>query len=137
MTNSKSKKIGRNPKDEAGRRKPGLGRIPQSVLYEVGVVADHGAGKYGPMNWVEEEISSSVYLDAARRHLSKFEFGEDNDDETNVSHLSHAIAGLCILRDAYFRGCIIDDRPPSLPDGWMDLIAKGKNLRTPSKKSEE
>lgn len=117
-----------NPKDVQGRKKPGIGRIPGSVMYEVGVVADHGAAKYGPMNWVEEEISASVYLDAARRHMSQYEFGEDTDPESGVSHLSHAIAGLCILRDAIFRGSIIDDRPPALPDGWMSLIANGKNL---------
>lgn len=99
-----------NPKDRVGSKKPGLCILPFAVLYEVCLAFIEGARKYGPWNWRDEQVTESIYVDAAIRHLTQWMAGEDTDPDSGLPHISKAIAGLLILRDAQMHGCSYDDR---------------------------
>lgn len=122
-----------NPKDAVASRKVGLSVLPARVLYEVALGLMEGAVKYGPFNWRRSRVRVMVYIDAAKRHLDQFAEGEDLDSEMpkayRVHHISKAIAGLMIVRDALMRGSAIDDRPPPTAAGWLgDLNAKAATI---------
>lgn len=99
-----------NPKDRAGLAKPNLSRIPFAPLMEVICSLEEGARKYGPWNWRSECINEQVYADAAIRHLMQWLAGEDIDPDSGINHISKAIAGLIILRDAQMHNCSVDTR---------------------------
>ena len=101
-----------NPKDRIGVTKPNLDLIPPAAeILEAGVMR-LGAEKYGPFNWREKRIRTSIYVAAARRHLAQWQDGEDLDAESSLPHLAHARACLGILLDAVSLDRVIDDRPP-------------------------
>lgn len=122
-----------NPKDAVASRKVGLSVLPVRVLYEVALGLMEGAVKYGPFNWRRSRVKVMVYIDAAKRHLDQFAEGEDLDADMpkayRVHHISKAIAGLMIVRDALMRGSAIDDRPPPSAAGWLgDMNAKAATI---------
>lgn len=102
-----------NPKTVFGSAKPGIRHVPTTALLEVGRVMDHGAAKYGPYNWREKQVSSSIYYDAAMRHLMQWWDGEDKDAESGCLHLAHAMACLGIIVDGSHIRKLNDDRPVS------------------------
>ena len=108
-----------NPKDAIGCTKPSTHFIPKPVLYEVGNVLFSGARKYGAFNWRIAGVRASVYQNAAGRHTDAWQEGQDLDPDSQIHHLSHAIAGLMIIRDAMIQDKFVDDRPPSSPENWM------------------
>lgn len=125
-----------NPKDVLGIRKVPYSTISQPVLAEVGVAMLEGALKYGRHNYRAIGVRASVYFDAeAARHMALWWEGEDIDPDSDMSHITKAIASLCVLRDAMIQGKMIDDRPPKSPPGWQNelnrkvaaLIAKYPN----------
>lgn len=99
-----------NPKDRAGAAKPNLSILPFAPLYEAIPAIYEGRRKYGYWNWRGEQISETIYADAAIRHLMQFISGEDVDQDSGVHHISKAIAGLLVVRDAMLHGTSIDDR---------------------------
>ena len=101
-----------NPKDRVGVTKPNLSIIPLAPLYELIAGFTEGARKYGPWNWRKEKVSETIYVDAAIRHLNQWISGETIDPDSGLSHITKAIAGLIILRDAQIHDCSIDDRGP-------------------------
>lgn len=106
-----------NPKTTQGLAKAPLHLVPPSVLANLSDAFAEGARKYGPYNWREKSISSSVYYAAVLRHLTAWWDGEDIDpDSQNGSHhLSNAQACLAMLQDAEGLGILNDDRPPPGP----------------------
>lgn len=100
-----------NPKDVIGSTKPPLSCIPTGPLYEVGAAMLDGSAKYGRHNWRVIGVRSSVYYDAALRHLMKWWEGEDLDADSGCHHLAHAVACCLIVRDAANLGQLTDDRP--------------------------
>lgn len=109
-----------NPKDAIGCSKPSTHFIPRPVLYEVGNALLFGAGNYGAFNWRIAGVRASTYQNAAGRHIDAWQEGEENAPDSGIHHLSHAIAGLMIIRDAIICDKFIDDRPPSAPADWME-----------------
>jgi hypothetical protein len=99
-----------NPKDVQGSAKPNISIVPPSPMWEVCVALTEGALKYGPWNWRKQKISETIYVDAAIRHCTQYLAGEDVDPESGLSHITKAIAGLIILRDAQIHGCSVDNR---------------------------
>lgn len=100
-----------NPKTAHGLRKPSLHAIPPVALMLLGQAMMEGKRKYGPFNWREQKISTSVYYDAALRHLMSYWDGEDIDPDSGLPHPVKAIACLVILMDAMAQGSLNDDRP--------------------------
>lgn len=105
-----------NPKDAIGRAKVPFSTIPGPVLAEIALALGEGARKYGRHNWRKADIYASVYYDGALRHLVSWWEGEDIDPDSGVSHITKAIAGLIIARDAMMTGRMRDDRPPFTHD---------------------
>lgn len=101
-----------NPKTAFGEAKPKLSDTPTIGIREMGRVFTMGAGKYGRFNWREHAVSSSVYYDAAQRHLMAWFDGEDRDPESGLPHLAHVMACVNIIMDAEDRGKLNDNRFP-------------------------
>lgn len=76
--------------------KPRMELLPLDVLEQVAQVLAYGAKKYGENNF-REGFKYSRLLGATLRHLSKWQNGENLDQESGLSHLSHAIASLMFL----------------------------------------
>ena len=100
-----------NPKTVAGRRKPRPEFIPPIAILMEAIVMGIGAYKYGPHNWNETPIEATPYYSAAMRHLLLWMAGEDNDDETGVSHWASVRSCGGIIIDAMSQGNMIDNRP--------------------------
>ena len=119
-----------NPKDAVGSVKPGIAAIPCAPLFEAGAALAYGGRKYGRHNWRDRGVRASVYYDAAMRHLMAWWEGEDIDSiehgGSGLSHLSHAIAGLMVYRDAELIGNVTDDRPIASgnPSRWLEEKSK-------------
>lgn len=115
-----------NPKDAVGCSKPPLSVIPCPVLFEVGLALLEGSCKYGRHNYREAGVRGSIYYDAAMRHLMAWWEGQDLDPDSGLSHVTKAIAGLVVLRDAMMNNKWGDDRPPR-PKDWMPkMLAAAK-----------
>jgi hypothetical protein len=80
------------------------------------------------MNWRERDVSSSVYYDAAFRHLMSWWDGEDRAPDSKVHHLAHVMACCAILIDAEINGNLHDDRPT--PGPVAEMITTIWNDRT-------
>ena len=100
-----------NPKTPFGLAKPGLTNIPFGPLFEVGRVMEYGAAKYGPMNWRDQPVTESTYINAALRHIMAGWDGPTLDPETRLSHYAHAVADLLIVLDAAAAGTLHRDGP--------------------------
>ena len=119
-----------NPKDAVGTKKVPITVLSFPVLGEVALAMLEGARKYGRHNYRIAGVRASVYLDAViMRHLAPFWEGEDIDNDSGLSHITKAIAGLMVLRDSMIQGNWVDDRPPKSPNGWKDeLNEKAKKV---------
>ena len=102
-----------NPKTSIGLAKPSMSAVPPSAILHLGRAMSDGRRKYGLMNWRDTRVSSSVYYDAALRHLMAWWDGEDVASDSGVHHLGHAMACLAIVLDAEASGNLDDDRPIS------------------------
>lgn len=112
-----------NPKTVYGEAKPPLHAIPASALLLLGQVMASGEAKYGLVNWRQKKVSSTVYFDAAMRHLLAWLDGQTNDPESGLPHLAHVMACCAIVLDAgTIQGALNDNRP--YPGMAPDMIAK-------------
>jgi hypothetical protein len=122
LTDAKSRKE-TNPKDAVGSTKVPMSRVPVGPLMEVAVALHEGHVKdYRGHNWRVAGVRGSIYYDAAMRHLMKWYEGQDLDPDSGINHISKAIAGLMVLRDAMMHDNWTDDRPPKTPEGLWDHI---------------
>jgi hypothetical protein len=112
-----------NPKDIVGSTKLSLSIVPDTLQICAAMAFLEGALKYGRFNWRVVGVRATIYLDALKRHIAKWENGQDRDKLTTVHHLDNAIACLGIIRDAMIYGKLEDDRAPCPnPDAMADLI---------------
>ena len=75
--------------------KPMLYLLPPRSINEVGKVLTYGAQKYDPENWRKVDDLQNRYTSAALRHIFAHMEGEEDDKETGLSHLAHAMC--CLL----------------------------------------
>lgn len=113
-----------NPKDAVGIKKVPFSAIPARVIAGIGLAMLEGALKYGRHNYRVVGVRTSVYYDAALRHLSAFWEGQDIDPESGLHHVDKALASLTVLRDSQLSGNVVDDRPPSVVDDWQVELNK-------------
>lgn len=107
-----------NPKDVVGCKKPPLSTVSCPVFFEMGLGMQDGT-KYGRHNYREVGVRSSIYYDAAMRHLMAWWEGEDIDPDSGLHHVSKTLSCLAVLRDAQMNDLVDDDRPPRPKAGWM------------------
>lgn len=101
-----------NPKTTIGVSKVPLHLVPPVAGHYTALAFADGAKKYGPYNWREKKVSTSVYIAAMKRHIDAFWDGEDVSADANVHHLGHVMACCAILLDGMSIGMLNDDRPP-------------------------
>lgn len=111
-----------NPKDAVGIKKAPISTVSGPVLAELGVAMLEGARKYGRHNYRIAGVRASVYMDAVFRHMTQWWEGQDIDPDSGLSHVTKAIASLCVLRDAMIFENWVDDRPPPAPEGFWKAI---------------
>jgi hypothetical protein len=70
--------------------------IPPEATRALAEVLTYGAKKYKPNNWQKAE-DTTRYVDALYRHLEAWRSGESLDEESGLSHLSHALTNLSFL----------------------------------------
>lgn len=116
-----------NPKDSIGAKKAPLSVVPAALVLAAAPAMAVGANKYGPFNWRGQKVQAMTYVEAVLRHLYAWVDGQDLAEDTGVSHIGHAIAGLGILADAIAQDNIIDNRPPAGPAADM-LRAQDRSL---------
>lgn len=84
--------------------------LPVDVLRGVADVMALGAKKNGRVEWDWLHGKAwSAYYGAALRHVLAFGEGRDDDDDSGLLHLDHAIASLMILSTYYKRNIGRDD----------------------------
>ena len=99
-----------NPKTVQGLKKPAMSCVPPVALLHLAHAMMNGEQKYGRMNWREHTVSSSVYYDAAMRHLMAWFDGETYASDSGVHHLGHVMACCAILLDGESLAVLNDDR---------------------------
>lgn len=90
--------------------KPDMYLLPPLATLEVGKVLTYGATKYSPDNWRRLDMLQERYTSAALRHLLAHMAGEDNDSETDMSHLAHAICCLLFKLEDELLGKVEEER---------------------------
>jgi len=76
--------------------KPMVQHIPGDVMLEVGKVITYGSKKYKVDNW-KCGSQFTMYTGSALRHIYKWLSGEENDSDSKLNHLSHAICDLIFV----------------------------------------
>ena len=109
-----------NPKDAIANGKIPLHLWPSTATAMGSLALLYGARLYGRSNWREAGVRASVYVSACQRHLAAWFEGEDNDPDSGLPHLGHALACLAILVDAQAAGKLTDDR--QYPGGYRKLM---------------
>lgn len=114
-----------NPKATAGIKKIALELLPPRVMADVVVAFEEGVRKYGRYNYRQVDILASTYMSSTKRHLDAWYEGEDFDQDSQLNHITKAIAGLMVLRDSMLGFNFVDDRPNS-----TDTYCRGVAIRT-------
>jgi hypothetical protein len=105
-----------NPKEMAGSNKPPLHLVPPIAVAWQSLAHLWGALKYGRTNWRVAGVRTSIYVDAAKRHLDAMSEGEDLDADSGLPHEAMVAACMNILLDARAAGKLVDDR--AYPGGY-------------------
>lgn len=97
--------------------------VPAYAQEQYARVLTKGAEKYAERNW-EQGMKWSKVLASLKRHIAKFEMGEDLDGETGLHHMAHAMCNAAFLVQ-YSKTCPhFDDRPHSylsMPKIGLDI----------------
>lgn len=83
--------------------------VPARALESVARVLTLGAIKYGVNDW-RNGIEYGRLFGAAMRHMWSWWSGEDNDTETSLHHLAHAITSLMFIIEFGYVDAELDDR---------------------------
>lgn len=70
--------------------------IPPEATKALASVLTYGAKKYKPNNW-KQANDIERYVDALYRHLELWRGGQEFDEESGLSHLSHALTNIAFL----------------------------------------
>lgn len=96
-------------KYDQGKRQDRLlfGGLPHSL----GMVSDvltFGAEKYTPNGWQSVQGGLERYTDALYRHLLSYHAGEENDCESGLPHIAHAITNLMFITEILYgqKSCV-------------------------------
>lgn len=100
-------------KHDAG--KAPLSLIPHESLTGTAEVLAFGAKKYAAHNW-RGGFHWSRLTDAALRHITAFNSGEDTDPESGLSHIDHAACCIAFLQAHIKSKLGKDDRYKAVPD---------------------
>ena len=109
-----------NPKDIIGSDKLPLHLWPTTATALGCLAFLDGALKYGRSNFRVVGVRASISCDAAKRHLDAWFEGEEEDPQSGLPHLAHALACIAIMVDAAAAGKLNDDR--MAPGGYRAQV---------------
>jgi hypothetical protein len=109
-----------NPKDLIGCNKLPLHLWPSTATALGCLGMLDGALKYGRSNYRAVGVRCSIYVDACKRHVDAYFEGEDDDPDSGLPHLAHALSCLAILVEAGAKRNLVDDR--MYPTAYRRLI---------------
>lgn len=109
-----------NPKDAIGSDKLPIHLWPATATALGSIAMLNGMLKYGRSNFRAIGVKSSIYIDAAKRHLDAWFEGEEHDPDDGVPHLAAALACIAIIVDARAAGKLNDDR--QISGGYRKLV---------------
>ncbi len=84
--------------------------IPKDAVWGMADAFAFGAKKYGRHNF-RNGIAYSRLADACMRHLTAYMESENNDPESGLSHIDHALASLAMLK-------FMSTHKPEMDDRW-------------------
>lgn len=118
--------------------KPRISLIPKDAIWSIANGLTYGEKKYGTHNF-RSGIKYSRLLDAAYRHLTAWEEGEDVDQESGNNHLDHAGASLAMLMFMASNRPDMDDRwkKEPKPESGTDLYNAGEEAQETVKQMVE
>ena len=102
--------------------KPPLGLLSTYALTETAKVLAFGAEKYAEDNW-RQGLSYRRLVSAALRHILAFNEGQDEDPETELPHLAHAMCMIMFALELSATNPDLDDRykhQGEIP--WLDSL---------------
>lgn len=76
--------------------KPDFSLIPLCTMEDEARVWEYGKRKYAAWNWAKG-MSWDIPYSCMMRHLSAWQRGEENDPESGLPHLAHAMCNLRML----------------------------------------
>jgi hypothetical protein len=102
--------------------------MPVEAEEEIIKVLQLGKNKYGDWNWLDnaDEVQYSRYMNAFRRHYTRFRKGHDFDVETGLYELAHCIANLTFLLQYQIENVGIDTRRSKKLERELNQIALAK-----------
>lgn len=71
--------------------------LPWPAVEKIVQVLMYGAKKYAPDNWKNVKPFNKRYFNAAIRHLTAWQAGEETDPESGFNHLYHAACNILFL----------------------------------------
>lgn len=89
--------------------KPDLSLVPRVLMEATAQALMFGENKYGRYNYLRG-FPNHRLIAACLRHLTAYQDGEDLDPESNLPHLSHAVACLAMLMHCAQVGTLTDTR---------------------------
>jgi len=91
--------------------KPKIHLVPPEAIIEAARVFGFGAEKYGENNWRQDihKFPVSRHYSSIQRHMMAYMMGEDDDPESGLPHLSHALTQMMILIMTTKEGSITTD----------------------------
>jgi hypothetical protein len=95
--------------------KPQWDLLPMDVMERVVRVFMYGSKKYARNNW-RKGAEWNRYYNAAMRHMVSWQSREDNDPESGLAHLDHALCSLIMLRGQILANIGKDDRHEARKD---------------------
>ena len=84
------------PKYDTGKLRYDL--VTPDVIKAIAEVLTFGAEKYAPNSWQLVPDAKRRYTAALMRHFEAYRAGEQLDQESGLSHLSHALCNLMFLQ---------------------------------------
>lgn len=101
---------------QKGRKPERLSTVDPDVLLMLGEISNYGSEKYDAYNFLKG-MEWDLMFDALLRHLLAFWAGEDDDPESGLPHMGHAMWHAHALLAHYLHGIGTDTRPWTvLPD---------------------
>ena len=111
-----------NPKDIIGSNKIPFHLWPETATILGALACLDGCLKYGRSNFRAIGVRSTIYVDAAKRHLNAWLEGEECAPDSGVPHLGHALACIAIIIDAEAAGKLNDDR--QIKGGYLEMVER-------------
>ncbi len=90
--------------------KPRISLLSSDAILEIAKVATMGAEKYSDHNW-RKGFDWSRLMDAAERHLLKYNKGNRIDEESKLSHLAHVAWNIMALLEFEINKIGNDENP--------------------------